>query len=82
MSKAAPSTRAGNWPPVRAGQQRDGRRHDLARLARHRLIASGKHLKAGDVILTGSVHPPQFLPSPGVAKTEFVGLGGASITVK
>lgn len=52
----------------------------LAWLA-NRLIANGKHLKAGDVILTGSVHPPQFLPGPGKAKTEFAGLGGAEITV-
>lgn len=52
----------------------------LAWLA-NRLIANGKHLKAGDVILTGSVHPPQFLPSPGKARTEFAGLGGAEITV-
>ena len=53
----------------------------LAWLA-NKLIANGKQLKAGDMILTGSVHPPQFLPGPGVAKTEFVGLGGAEITVK
>lgn len=53
----------------------------LAWLA-NKLIANGKHLKAGDVILTGSVHPPQFLPGPGIAKTEFTGLGGAEITVR
>lgn len=53
----------------------------LAWLA-NRLIAHGKTLKAGDTILTGSVHPPQFLPSPGKATSEFVGLGGAEITVK
>ncbi|MGE4073913.1 MAG: 2-keto-4-pentenoate hydratase [Reyranella sp.] len=53
----------------------------LAWLA-NKLIEHGKHLKAGDVVLTGSVHPPVFLPGPGVAKTEFVGLGGAEITVK
>jgi 2-keto-4-pentenoate hydratase len=46
------------------------------------LIKHGTSLKAGDVILTGSVHPPVFLPGPGVAKTEFVGLGGTEITVK
>jgi 2-keto-4-pentenoate hydratase len=46
------------------------------------LIQHGKSLQAGDVILTGSVHPPAFLPGPGTAKTEFVGLGGAQITVK
>jgi len=53
----------------------------LAWLA-NKLIEHGKHLKAGDVILTGSVHPPVFLPGPGKAKTEFVGLGGTEITVK
>jgi 2-oxo-3-hexenedioate decarboxylase/2-keto-4-pentenoate hydratase len=53
----------------------------LAWLA-NKLIEHGKHLKAGDVILTGSVHPPVFLPGPGVAKTEFVGLGGTEITLK
>ena len=46
------------------------------------LIKHGKSLQAGDVILTGSVHPPVFLPGPGTAKTEFVGLGGDQITVK
>ncbi len=53
----------------------------LAWLA-NKLIEHGKHLKAGDVILTGSVHPPVFLPGPGTAKTEFVGLGGSEITIK
>jgi 2-keto-4-pentenoate hydratase len=53
----------------------------LAWLA-NKLIGHGKHLKAGDVVLTGSVHPPQFLPGPGKAKAEFVGLGGAEIIVK
>ena len=52
----------------------------LAWLA-NKLSEHGKHLKAGDVILTGSVHPPVFLPGPGVAKTEFVGIGGTEITV-
>jgi 2-keto-4-pentenoate hydratase len=42
----------------------------------------GRHLKAGDVVLTGSVHPPAFLSGPGVAKTEFLGLGSTSITIK
>lgn len=46
------------------------------------LLAHDKYLQAGDVILTGSVHPPVFLPGPGVAKTEFIGLGGSEITVK
>ena len=31
----------------------------------------GKSLKAGDLVLTGSVHPPAFLPGPGLARTEF-----------
>ena len=46
------------------------------------LIRHGKSLKAGDVILTGSVHPPTFLSGPGVARTEFEGLGGTEIAVK
>lgn len=44
------------------------------------LIAHGKKLRAGDLILTGSVHPPAFLPGPGTARSEFVGLGGVSAT--
>ena len=47
--------------------------------------ALNKHstgLKAGDLILTGSVHPPAFLPGTGVARTEFEGLGGTEITIK
>lgn len=39
-------------------------------------------LKTGDLVLTGSVHPPAFLPGPGVARTEFEGLGGTEITIK
>ena len=42
----------------------------------------GKMLKVGDMILTGSVHPPAFLPAPGVARTEFEGLGGTEITIR
>ncbi|CAN5856054.1 fumarylacetoacetate hydrolase family protein [soil metagenome] len=53
----------------------------LAWLA-NKLQEHGKHLKAGDVILTGSVHTPVFLPGPGVTKTEFVGLGGTETTFK
>jgi 2-keto-4-pentenoate hydratase len=53
----------------------------LAWLA-NKLIEHGKHLKEGDAILTGSVHPPQFLPGPGRASAEFVGLGSTDITVK
>jgi 2-keto-4-pentenoate hydratase len=53
----------------------------LAWLA-NKLIEHGKHLQAGDVVLTGSVHPPVFLPGPGVAKTEYIGLGGTEITIK
>jgi 2-keto-4-pentenoate hydratase len=53
----------------------------LAWLA-NKLIEHGKHLKAGDVILTGSVHPPVFLPGPGTTRTEFVGLGGTETTFR
>jgi len=53
----------------------------LAWLA-NKLIGHGKYLKAGDVVLTGSVHPPQFLPGPGKARTEYAGLGSAEIMVK
>jgi len=42
----------------------------------------GKMLKAGDVILTGSVHPPAFLPGKGVARTKFEGLGGTDVTIR
>jgi 2-keto-4-pentenoate hydratase len=42
----------------------------------------GKMLKAGDLILTGSVHPPAFLQGKGVARTEFEGLGGTEVTIK
>ncbi len=42
----------------------------------------GKMLKAGDMILSGSVHPPAFLPGPVVARTEFEGLGGTEITIR
>ncbi len=42
----------------------------------------GKMLKAGDHVLTGSVHPPAFLPGKGVARTEFEGLGGTEVTIK
>jgi 2-keto-4-pentenoate hydratase len=42
----------------------------------------GKMLKAGDLILTGSVHPPAFLPGKGVARTEFEDLGGTEVTLK
>jgi 2-oxo-3-hexenedioate decarboxylase/2-keto-4-pentenoate hydratase len=46
------------------------------------LVKHGKMLKAGDVVLTGSVHPPAFLPAKGVARTEFEGLGGTEITIR
>lgn len=52
----------------------------LAWLA-NKLIEHGQCLKAGEVVLTGSVHPPVFLPGPGKASTEFVGLGGSEITL-
>jgi 2-keto-4-pentenoate hydratase len=44
------------------------------------LIAHGKALKAGDLVLTGSTHVPQFLSGPGVAVTEFVGIGETKVT--
>jgi len=53
----------------------------LAWLA-NRLNAHGRQLKAGDMILTGSVHPPAFLPGKGVARTEFQGIGGTEITIR
>ena len=53
----------------------------LAWLA-NKLHEHGRMLKAGDLILTGSVHPPAFLPETGVARTEFEGLGGTEITIK
>ena len=53
----------------------------LAWLA-NKLNEHGKMLKAGDLVLTGSVHPPAFLPGPGVARTEFERLGGTEITIK
>ena len=48
----------------------------------NKLIEHGRNLRAGDMILTGSVHPPAFLPGPGVARTEFEGLGGTEITIR
>jgi len=53
----------------------------LAWLA-NRLISHGRHLKAGDLVLTGSVHPPAFLAAKGVARTEFEGLGSTEITIR
>lgn len=53
----------------------------LAWLA-NKLIEHGRMLKAGDLVLTGSVHPPAFLPGTGVARTEFEGLGGTEITIQ
>ena len=47
----------------------------LAWLA-NKVLEHGQQLKAGEVVLTGSVHPPVFLPGPGTARTEFVGIGG------
>jgi 2-oxo-3-hexenedioate decarboxylase/2-keto-4-pentenoate hydratase len=53
----------------------------LAWLA-NKLVEHGRMLKAGDLILTGSVHPPAFLSGTGVARTEFEGLGGTDITIR
>lgn len=55
--------------------------NSLAWLA-NKLVGHGRYLKAGDLVLTGSVHPPAFLTGPGVAKTEFEGLGSTEITIK
>jgi len=51
----------------------------LAWLA-NKLIEHGKKLRAGDIVLTGSVHVPQFLPGPGKAHTEFAGIGGCTVS--
>ena len=40
----------------------------LAWLA-NKVLEHGQQLKAGEVVLTGSVHPPVFLPGPGVEGT-------------
>ncbi|HSI01226.1 MAG TPA: fumarylacetoacetate hydrolase family protein [Reyranella sp.] len=53
----------------------------LAWLA-NKLAEHDRMLKAGDLVLTGSVHPPAFLPGKGVARTEFEGLGGTDITIR
>jgi 2-oxo-3-hexenedioate decarboxylase/2-keto-4-pentenoate hydratase len=49
----------------------------LAWLA-NKLIAQGLNLKAGDLVMTGSVHAPQFLPGPGTATVGFDGVGEVS----
>ena len=46
----------------------------LAWLA-NRLLALGQRLRAGEVVLTGSTHPPQMLAGPGVAVARWEGLG-------
>jgi len=53
----------------------------LAWLA-NKLNEHGRHLRAGDVVLTGSVHPPAFLAAKGTARTEFDGLGGTEVVIK
>ena len=53
----------------------------LAWLA-NKLNEHGRQLRAGDLVLTGSVHPPAFLPGKGIARTEFEGLGGTEITIR
>lgn len=56
--------------------------HPLTSLAwlANQLIAHGKTLRPGDVVLTGSTHVPQFLAGPGVAVSEFVGIGETRVT--
>jgi 2-oxo-3-hexenedioate decarboxylase/2-keto-4-pentenoate hydratase len=46
----------------------------LAWLA-NKLLELGTNLKAGDIVMTGSVHPPQFLPGPGAAVAGWDALG-------
>jgi len=46
----------------------------LAWLA-NRLIALGLYLKAGEIVMTGSCHIPQFLPGPGEVVSGFEGVG-------
>ena len=56
--------------------------HPLTSLAwlANQLIAHGKTLRARDLVLTGSTHPPQFLAGPGVAVSEFVAIGQTQVT--
>ncbi|MEO8558345.1 MAG: fumarylacetoacetate hydrolase family protein [Rhodospirillales bacterium] len=49
----------------------------LAWLA-NKLIALGTNLKAGDIVMTGSVHAPQFLPGAGTATAGWDKLGEVS----
>ncbi len=49
----------------------------LAWLA-NKLISLGTNLKAGDIVMTGSVHVPQFLPGPGTATAGWDALGEVS----
>ncbi|HJQ60415.1 MAG TPA: fumarylacetoacetate hydrolase family protein [Vineibacter sp.] len=51
----------------------------LAWLA-NQLLKHGKTLRAGDVVLTGSTHPPQILGGPGESVSEFVGIGATRVT--
>src|SRR5262249_22481700 len=51
----------------------------LAWLA-NRLLSFGKQLRAGDTMLTGSTHPPVFLPGPGAAVATWQGLGETRAT--
>ncbi len=56
--------------------------HPLTSLAwlANQLLAHGKTLRAGDLVLTGSTHAPQFLAGPGLAVSEFVGTGETRVT--
>ena len=51
----------------------------LAWLA-NRLNQFGKQLNAGDVILTGSTHPPYMLPGAGSVTAIWQGLGETKAT--
>ena len=46
----------------------------LAWLA-NRLIGLGTYVKAGEIVMTGSCHIPQFLPGPGEVVSGFEGVG-------
>ncbi len=51
----------------------------LAWLA-NRLNSFGKQLRAGDIVLTGSTHPPQMLAGAGTAVATWEGLGSTTAT--
>lgn len=56
--------------------------HPFAALAwlANRLIELGTHLRAGEIVMTGSVHPPQFLAGRGETSAGFDRLGRVQAT--